>query len=175
MDGMRLAQELAGLFDASLSHGAAAAIDEAAGQIFRLRSAEAKPLPGARRLIDTLIDQGMRWAIATSSRPEDASRSIAQLAIEGSVVVVDASSVAAAKPAPDLFLTAARRLGVESTECWVVGDSTWDIQAAQAAGMASIAVTAGSAVGYRALVAARPTSVVETLDEVVCLLKESGN
>jgi phosphoglycolate phosphatase-like HAD superfamily hydrolase len=86
--------------------------------------------------------------------------------------IIDGSGVAAAKPAPDLLLAAARRLGVDPASCWSIGDSTWDIAAAQAAGMSSIAVSSGSAVSDRVLRAAGPDAIVETLSGVVRLLAE---
>ena len=56
-------------------------------------------------------------------------------------VIADAGEVAKGKPAPDIFLLAARRLGVEPEECWVIEDSKPGITAGLAAGMRVIAVT----------------------------------
>src|SRR5262249_41356778 len=53
--------------------------------------------------------------------------------------VVSADDVAHGKPAPDLFLEAARRLGVQPSECLVVEDAALGVQAARAAGMAAVA------------------------------------
>jgi beta-phosphoglucomutase-like phosphatase (HAD superfamily) len=60
--------------------------------------------------------------------------------------IVDASHVTHAKPAPDLLLAGAQQLGVRPLRCWYVGDSTWDMQAARAAGMTAVGVTTGAAV-----------------------------
>src|SRR4026208_1835720 len=60
--------------------------------------------------------------------------------------ILDASHVEHAKPEPDLLLEAAEQLGVEPAHCWYVGDATWDMVAAVAAGMAPNAVL-GRAVG----------------------------
>ncbi len=51
-------------------------------------------------------------------------------------VVVTIDDVTRGKPAPDTFLEAARRLGVEPRQCLVLGDSVLDIEGAKAAGMA---------------------------------------
>jgi phosphoglycolate phosphatase-like HAD superfamily hydrolase len=80
--------------------------------------------------------------------------------------IVDASHVKHAKPEPDLLLLAAEQLGVEPSRCWYIGDSTWDMVSAVAAGMIAIGVTAGAAVSATALEGAGATVVVETLEEV---------
>jgi phosphoglycolate phosphatase-like HAD superfamily hydrolase len=74
--------------------------------------------------------------------------------------------VAHAKPEPDLLLLAASELGVEPARAWYVGDSTWDMRAAVAAGMRPIAVLAGAAVAEGALRDAGATEVLRTLEEL---------
>lgn len=49
-----------------------------------------------------------------------------------------------AKPAPDLLLQAAERLDTAPRDCWYVGDATWDMLAASAAGMVGVAVPYGA-------------------------------
>ena len=88
-------------------------------------------------------------------------------------MIVDGSHVENAKPAPDLLLLAAQRLGAAPATCWAVGDSTWDVQAALAAGMTPIGVTAGSAVSAEDLRAAGAAVVVPTLAELATLLDET--
>ena len=65
-----------------------------------------------------------------------------------------------------MLLLAARELRIEPEVCWYVGDSTWDMVSAVAAGMIAIGVTAGSAVDAAALGGAGSTAVVATLDEL---------
>ena len=74
--------------------------------------------------------------------------------------------MAHAKPAPDLLLLAAEELGVEPARCWYVGDSTWDMRAAVAAGMPGIGVLAGAAVDREALEAAGASVVLDTLADL---------
>jgi pseudouridine 5'-phosphatase len=56
------------------------------------------------------------------------------------IVTADDPEVGAAKPAPDIFLTAARRLGVAPKDCLVFEDSPFGVTAAKAAGMTAIAI-----------------------------------
>jgi phosphoglycolate phosphatase-like HAD superfamily hydrolase len=109
---------------------------------------------------------GVTWAIATSSRPEQVTASIAALRLHVPPRIIDGSRVEHAKPAPDLLLLAARELGVEPAAAWYVGDSTWDMQAAVAAGMHPVAVLAGAAVGADELRAAGASVLLETLDDL---------
>jgi HAD superfamily hydrolase (TIGR01509 family) len=106
------------------------------------------------------------WAIATSSRPEQVAASVASLELDHQPRVIDGSAVERAKPAPDLLLLAADRLGVRPAATWYVGDSTWDMRAAKAAGMRPIAVSAGAAVGDAELRDAGAAVVIRTLDEL---------
>jgi phosphoglycolate phosphatase-like HAD superfamily hydrolase len=57
--------------------------------------------------------------------------------------VVERGHVLRAKPAPDLFLACAERLGVEADGCFVVGDATWDLLAARRARMLSVGLLSG--------------------------------
>jgi HAD superfamily hydrolase (TIGR01509 family) len=172
MDGKRLAGELAQAAGAAIDESQAHVIDRAAGEIFARLNARPRPLPGGRELIGALQAAHIPWAIATSSRPDQVSASIAALGIDGAATIIDSSRVATAKPAPELLLAAAHELGVDPTGCWYVGDSTWDIGAARAAGMRAIAVSVGSAVGDRTLQAAGPDVIVDTLSDVARLLED---
>ena len=80
--------------------------------------------------------------------------------------IVDASHVKHAKPEPDLLLLAAKEVGVEPGRCWYVGDSTWDMVSAVAAGMIAIGVHAGSAVDPGVFEDAGAAAVVPTLNEL---------
>jgi beta-phosphoglucomutase-like phosphatase (HAD superfamily) len=96
--------------------------------------------------------------------------SVAALGLATEPMIVDASHVEHAKPEPDLLLHAADRLGVEPAACWYVGDSTWDMLSAVAAGMIAIGVTAGSAVDAATLAGAGAAAVVGSLDELAVAL-----
>ena len=106
------------------------------------------------------------WAIATSSRKDQVKTSVDALGLQHEPAIIDASHVKNAKPEPDLLLYAAKELGAEPGRCWYVGDSTWDMVSAVAAGMVAIGVVAGSAVGGDALRSAGAAVVVPDLAEL---------
>ena len=166
MDGRQLAREVASAAGRRLTDEEAEAIDRRSGELFDARNREPKPLPGARELLGALDERRLTWAIATSSRREQVATSIDALGLDHQPRIVDGSHVERAKPAPDLLLLGARELGVAPTECWYVGDSTWDMRAASAAGMVAIGVLAGAAVDEMALRDAGSTLVVPTLGDV---------
>ena len=166
MDGKRLAREIAAASGRELADDETETIDRAAGEAFDRLNREPRPLPGAEALLGELTGLGIPWVIATSSRAEQVRASVAALGLPEQPTIVDGSQVQRAKPAPDLLLRAAERLGVAPGGCWAVGDSTWDIRASRAAGMAAIAVTVGSAVGGDVLREAGASLVVGTLDDL---------
>ena len=166
MDGKRLAREVAEADGRTLDEHEVEEIDRAAGEAFDRLNGSPRPLPGARSLLATLDRLGIPWLIATSSRAEQVRGSVASLELPSEPTIVDGSHVEHAKPAPDLLLLAAERLGFEPARCWAVGDSTWDVRAAGAAGMPAVGVQAGSAVGAEALAGAGAALVVETLLEL---------
>jgi len=166
MDGRRLAREAASVADRSLTDAEAEAIDRRSGELFDERNRDPRPLPGAREILRTLDAQGVTWAIATSSRPEQVAGSVRALQLEPAPRIVDGSHVEHAKPAPDLLLLGARELGVKPGDCWYVGDSTWDMRAAVAAGMVPIATLAGAAVDDEALRDAGASVVLPTLADL---------
>jgi HAD superfamily hydrolase (TIGR01509 family) len=143
-----------GLFANMLLRETALDITEDRLERLRRRHAEAfnrqhtqgsvKPLPGARELLAFLTDQQIPWAIATSGRMETAAHNLEALGVDPSKVpVVTRDQVRHAKPDPDLFLTAAARLGFDIRHALVVGDSVWDMLAAQRARAIGIGLLAG--------------------------------
>lgn len=103
-----------------------------------------KPLPGARELLAFLTGEGIPWAIATSGRMETAAPNIAALGVDpAQVPVVTRDQVRYAKPDPDLFLAAADRLGADIAHSLVIGDSIWDMLAAQRARALGVGLLSG--------------------------------
>jgi HAD superfamily hydrolase (TIGR01509 family) len=170
-DGRRLAREIAGAHGRALDDSAVEELDRRAGELHDELNLDPRPLPGADELLQFLDGRGVRWAIATSSRRDQIRASIAALHLDHQPLIVDGSRVAHAKPAPDLLLLAARHLGLPADSCWYVGDATWDMRAALAAGMPAIGVRAGSAVDADALREAGASVVCDTLLDVAALLE----
>jgi HAD superfamily hydrolase (TIGR01509 family) len=166
MDGRALAREVASEAGRKLDDGEADEVDRRAGERFDEHNHSPMPLPGARAALDRLDAEGVTWAIATSSRAEQVAASVAALALPRMPRIVDGTRVAHAKPAPDLLLLAAAELEVEPARAWYIGDSTWDMRAARAAGMLPIGVLAGGAVDEWALREAGAAQVLPTLAEL---------
>jgi len=103
-----------------------------------------RPLPGAIELLRYLDEAGIAWAIATSGRMETAKVNLDALGVDPArVPVITRDMVKHAKPDPDLFLAAADRLGVDIRDSLVVGDSIWDLLAAQRANALGIGLLSG--------------------------------
>jgi len=171
LDGRRLAREAAVLAGAPIDEARSEEIDRASGEIYERLNRAPRPLPGIGRLIAELDRRAIAWAIATSSRQEQVQTSVASLGLEREPTIVDASHVKHAKPEPDLLLYAADRLAVDPAECWYVGDSTWDMVSAVAAGMTAIGVTAGSAVDAATLEGAGAAAVAGSLEALAVALE----
>jgi pyrophosphatase PpaX len=166
LDGKRLATEIAALAGRPIHDARAEEIDRHSGEIYERLNLAPRPLPGLGRLVDQLDRRGIRWAIATSSRKDQVRTSVEALHLEAEPTIVDASHVKHAKPEPDLLLLAADQLGIAPSACWYIGDATWDMVSAVAAGMIAIGVTAGSAVDAATLRGAGAAAVVVTLDDI---------
>lgn len=89
-----------------------------------------EPLPGVNQLLKHLSRHRIRVAIATTGGREPTSMLLKHLEIPGGTPIVTGDDVEKAKPSPDIFAVAARRLNVAIHNCIVVGDSVWDLLAA---------------------------------------------
>jgi len=103
---------------------------------------ELRPVSGIGEILAGLGP--IKRCVASSSHPSRIARSLALtgLADYFGPYVFSASEVKNGKPAPDLFLYAAERMGVEPQRCLVIEDSLPGIIAARAAGMTAIGLTA---------------------------------
>jgi len=103
-------------------------------------------LPGVAELLAELDQAQLKIAIASASR--NARAVIERLGIAPLVAAIsDGYSVERMRPAPDLFLHAARQLGVQPEHCVAIDDATAGIEAARAAGMCVIGLGPVSRVG----------------------------
>ncbi len=106
-------------------------------------AAQVQPLPGSIQLLRHLTSVRIPWAIATSGVAEVAGPALAMLGVPGGVPIVTRDQVPFAKPDPDLFLAGADRLGLDVRNAMVVGDSIWDMLAAQRARALGVGLLSG--------------------------------
>jgi HAD superfamily hydrolase (TIGR01509 family) len=111
---------------------------------FDALKAEIRAFPGARDLLRTVHDRGMRVVLATSAEKSDLEALLAAIDADEAIdAVTSAGEVEAAKPAPDVFSVALEQAGTAPEETVVVGDTVWDVEAAIRAGLGCVAVTSG--------------------------------
>jgi HAD superfamily hydrolase (TIGR01549 family) len=110
---------------------------------FLEQQAQIHPLPGARELLRHLTGIGIPWAIATSGTRLSAGPAVAMLEVPDGTTVVTRDQVPFAKPDPHLFIAAAERLKVDVQDAIVVGDSVWDMLAAQRARALGVGLLSG--------------------------------
>jgi beta-phosphoglucomutase family hydrolase len=119
-------------------------------------------MAGVRELIEALSAAGVRLAIGSSGPRKNLDLTVETCGLGGRfATIVSAEDVRHGKPDPEVFLQAARRLGVEPAVCVVFEDAPVGIQAALAAGMRAVGV--GSTHGVPSLETAGAHEVVSTL------------
>jgi beta-phosphoglucomutase len=104
-----------------------------------------REVPGAVAFVRECRRLGLKTAIATSADRRKLEANLREIGLAESDfdAVVDGLEIERKKPAPDIYLEAARRLGVEPGRCLVVEDAVSGVKAAKAAGMRCLAL-AGS-------------------------------
>ena len=96
--------------------------------------------PGAHELLALFAERAIPCAVASSSERAVVERSLAAAGLPAFAVIAAGDEVERAKPAPDVFLLAASRLGARPAACLVLEDSPAGLRAARAAGMSAILV-----------------------------------
>ena len=93
--------------------------------------------PWSRKVLETLHENGIKIALASSAGAYKVDINISCIGVEKSIfsALVTGSDVENKKPAPDIFLAAASKAGVDPSRCLVIEDAISGIQAAHAAGM----------------------------------------
>ncbi|WP_411100401.1 HAD family hydrolase [Streptomyces sp. x-45] len=106
-----------------------------------LARSSARAYPEMRKFVELLAGEGVPMAVASGSSPEAIAAILGSTGLNAHLrAVVSADEVAQGKPAPDVFLEAARRLGAEPARCVVLEDAAPGAAAAHAAGMRCIAI-----------------------------------
>ncbi|WP_262062786.1 HAD family hydrolase [Streptomyces sp. STR69] len=106
-----------------------------------LARAATRVYPEMRKFMELLAAEGVPMAVASGSSPEAIEAILTGTGLDAVLrTAVSADEVARGKPAPDVFLEAARRLGATPADCVVLEDAAPGAAAAHAAGMRCIAI-----------------------------------
>ncbi len=111
----------------------------------RVLDEELQPVPGVIDAVRAIAADGVASCVASSGSHEKMSRTLAKVGLWDFFAgrIFSAADVAHGKPAPDLFLHAAERMGFRAADCVVVEDSRYGVSAATAAGMAVVGYAGG--------------------------------
>jgi HAD superfamily hydrolase (TIGR01509 family) len=106
--------------------------------LFELMRTKLRPVPGVETVLDDLDAAGVAYCVASSGRRERIQFALSQVGLLSRFGTHwwGAEDVAHGKPAPDLFLLAADKMGSLPGDCVVIEDAEFGVQAARAAGMA---------------------------------------
>ena len=99
---------------------------------------------GARQFVERARQADMRLAVCTAATPQNMALAFQLFGIDTWVdTVTSPADGLRGKPHPDIFLEAARRLGVAPADCIVFEDAPLGVEAARRAGMTAVALTTG--------------------------------
>jgi HAD superfamily hydrolase (TIGR01509 family) len=136
---------------------------------FRLR-----PTPGARRLVETVAERGMRVVLASSASRPELEAMLRTLAADDAIdTVVGLDDAGASKPAPDIIRLALDRTTLRAEEVVFVGDSVWDVYACRALAIPCVGLTCGGISAAELLDAGatrvyeHPRALLEAIDEAL--------
>jgi len=105
---------------------------------------EVEPLDGARDLVVDLKDAGHQVVLASSAKQDEVEHYLDLLdARDLADDTTSSADVEETKPAPDLVQSALKKAGAEPADAVMIGDTPWDIEAAQKAGLPTLAVMTG--------------------------------
>ncbi|MFC8736673.1 HAD family hydrolase [Streptomyces sp. NPDC048405] len=120
------------------------------GRVFAAFERELEPVPGAVGVLEKLAADGVAYCVASSGSHERIRVGHRKAGLDrwfDDERIFSSQDVGRGKPAPDLFLHAAARMGVAPERCAVVEDSPLGVQAAVAAGMDVYGFTAMTSAG----------------------------
>ncbi|MDO4541703.1 MAG: HAD-IA family hydrolase [Bacillota bacterium] len=126
--------------------------------------------PGTRELVEELKEKGILTAVVTSKRGSSLNYNLQILRAEELFdLLVSNDNTIRHKPHPEPVEYALERLGLEKSECCMVGDTRYDILAAQGAGVVSIGVTWGVE-SREQLSRSNPQYIAEDVPELASIL-----
>ncbi len=148
-------------------------------RLFKRYEHELRAMPGVFSALEALALRGIATCVASSSQPERIEKSLAVTGLSATfgTRLYSATMVKAGKPAPDLFLHAARQCGYSPANCIVIEDSPAGIIAARAAGMRVFAFGGGGHAGapaFRQKIAAlKPDASFDAMTDLLQLVEGS--
>jgi HAD superfamily hydrolase (TIGR01509 family) len=144
-------------------------IEELHSELYAELQKHGHPLPGAKDMISSLRERGYEVWFVTSAKDEELEHHMSELESGGVISgVVNSSAVDNPKPAPDIFELALERAGASPDETVAVGDAIWDVEAADGAGIRTVAVLTGGAFSEEEL---REAGAVEVYEDCAALLE----
>ncbi len=134
---------------------------------------EVAPMDGSRELIEQLKQRGHTVVLASSAKADEVDHYLDLLdARELADAWTTSADVESTKPAPDLVSSALERVDGSPEDAVMVGDTTWDVEAAGKAGVQTVAVRTGG-FGAEELQAAGAAAVFESVMELCERLDQS--
>src|SRR5918997_5550267 len=122
-------------------------IEELHSELYAELQKHGHPLPGAKDMISSMRERGYEVWFVTSAKDEELEHHMSELEAEEVISgVVNSSAVDNPKPAPDIFELALKRAGASPDETVADGDAIWDVEAADGAGIRTVAVLTGGGV-----------------------------
>lgn len=135
---------------------------------------EVQPMEGSRELIEQLKARGHTVVLASSAKEDEVEHYLDLLdARELADDWTTSADVESTKPAPDLVTAALQKAGGSADEAVMVGDTTWDVEAAAKAGVPTITVRTGG-FGVDELKEAGAKAVFESVTELCQKLDETA-
>jgi phosphoglycolate phosphatase-like HAD superfamily hydrolase len=148
-------------------------LEEAHKRLFGRTIPRVRRFAGVPELLQTLRRSEVKVAIATSGGLGHTNQLLRTVKLGLRIPVLTGDDVESAKPAPDIFELAAKKLGRPPTDCFVVGDSVWDVLAARRMKAPAVALLTGG-FSRQDLIEAGAYRVYEDLSELNESLEELG-
>lgn len=161
--GDKLLRELGHLDDES---DEGEAIAEERKELFaRVHLPRLRGFPGARPLVERLLAEGLQVGIATSASESEVEGLLRVAGVEDLVHLrTSADDAERSKPDPDIVIAALHRVGVKAAEAILLGDTPYDVAAANRAGASAVGVESG---GWRAADLQPAIAVYRDVDDLL--------
>ena len=172
LDGRRNSEIFPVLFDRALARDEWLVYEKEKEGLYReLSRGRLTPVSGLAALLDWCAGDGIAVALATSAPEPNVLHTLREIGLSSAFpVVVRGDQVPHGKPAPDVFLEAARQLAVAPGLCLVFEDALMGVTAAQAAGMFVVALTTSFDASHFTSLATPPDWVLADFEEFLAAM-----